>query len=610
MNKALYGVLLAVVALSPFEAGYPPLGRFLWATFTNLEAALFVLAGVFVVRLVLDSGARQQLLRLPLKWPILALLGATVVSTIFGEYRALGVQFGYRLVMGAMVYAVAWETLRSRRRLFVALSVFVGAGFVSAVLGLLEFAPGFDIQPFLKAFKPQPTTVGGMLRLSGTFEYANGAAMYFEMALPVLISIAMIFAARYLVSILFGEGQVSEGKRRFVLALLYVATGIYMVALILTFSRAALGGVVVALAVFAVAAIIKGRASKVEAYSPLEPQTSPGYEIELRRVWRSLAVVVGVMAVGGAVVLATQPMFRLRLLTENDLDWYKATVTAEPLPDLSAREVISVPVTLRNDGQMEWPASGVLPVRVSYHWLSATENVYLVFDGLRSPLPHDVAPGETVSVLAIVQAPPQPGRYRFEWDMVHENVTWFDRKQGMKGEIRAYIINEAVAEVVGSQQPPASAMPPPLDVEAIADTTSVERTKLWRVAWKMFLAHPITGVGPDGFRNLYGEYAGVTDWNRNIFTNNTYIEMFTNLGIVGGAAFLWLAGLALWRAVRGLLRMPTGPSWLLGVGTTSALVAFFAHGVVDYFLFSTPIYVVFWFLLAASAASVRTVGSR
>lgn len=620
MNRVLYGALLVVLVLSPFEAGYPPLGRFLWATYTNLEVILFVLAGVYVLTLLLDKGARGRLLKLPLLWPIVAFLAACVVSTVFAEYKSLGLQFIYRVLMGVMVYAAAWESLRGRRRLLTALSVFVGAGLVSALIGLLEFAPGLNVQPFLRAFKPQATTVGGMLRLSGTFEYANGAAMFFEMALPVLVSLAILFGSRRLIAELFGEGTVTEKKRWVVLALLYVGVGVFMMALILTFSRAALAGVIIAFGVFAVAAIVgrseeerrtkgesrSGRRDQLSTIKNQQPAPAPRRAIVRRPlsfvgpiIWRSLAVAAGVMVAGALLVFLTQPMFRLRLLTQNDLDWYKATVTADPLPQLSARQIITAPVTVRNDGRMVWPSGGVLPIHVSYHWMSATEDVYLVFDGLRSGLPRDVSPGETVSVLAIVQAPPRPGNYRLQWDLVHENVTWFDRKQGMTGEIRAYNISEAVA--VGSQIPPSSTMPPPVGVQAIADTTSVSRTKLWRVAFSMFLAHPITGVGPDGFRNLYGKYAGEADWNRNIYTNNMYIEMFANLGLLGGLAFLWLVGSAMWRAVRDLLRATVGPVWILGVGATAALVAFFAHGMVDYFLFSTPIYVIFWFLIAASS---------
>ncbi|MEP6776193.1 MAG: hypothetical protein ABJA50_11420, partial [Chloroflexota bacterium] len=58
--------------------------------------------------------------------------------------------------------------------------------------------------------------------------------------------------------------------------------------------------------------------------------------------------------------------------------------------------------------------------------------------------------------------------------------------------------------------------------------------------------------------------------------------------------------LAPWKAGRALLTLQDGPLWLLGLGTTASLVAFFTHGVIDYFLFSTPLYVIFWFLLSIS----------
>jgi O-antigen ligase len=148
-----------------------------------------------------------------------------------------------------------------------------------------------------------------------------------------------------------------------------------------------------------------------------------------------------------------------------------------------------------------------------------------------------------------------------------------------------------------------AAMPPPLSADVLvkSDQSTVERLQLWRVAFRMFRAHPITGVGPDGFRNLYGPYAGVQEWNRNIYTNNTYIEMFVNLGILGGMAFLWLGGLGLWLATRNILREPPDGKWALGLGATAAVVAFFFHGLGDYFLFSTPLYILFWLLLAVSA---------
>ncbi|MEO5953146.1 MAG: hypothetical protein ABIQ44_11830, partial [Chloroflexia bacterium] len=372
MSKVLFGALLIVLAASPFEAGYPPLGRFLWATYTNLEVLLFVLGGVYALTVIFNKEARGRLLRLPLLWPIIAFVAACAISAVFAEYKSLGLQFTYRILMGVLVYAVAYEALRGRRRLLASLLVFVGAGLLSAMFGLLEFAPALNIEPLLHAFKPQPTTVGGMLRLSGTFEYANGAAMYFEMALPVLVSIAMLFSSRRLVAELFGEGSITEKRRWVVASVLYLGIGIYMMALILTFSRAALGGVVVALGIFAIFALLRRARSTSRKSTENSQLTTRSSQPVTGVIWRSLIISSLAMVVGAALVFVTQPMFRLRLLTQNDLDWYRATVTADPLPQLAARQVITVPVQVRNDGRMVWPALGVLPIHVSYHWMSAT----------------------------------------------------------------------------------------------------------------------------------------------------------------------------------------------------------------------------------------------
>ena len=583
-ERVLLAALLLVLAMSPFEAGYPPLGRFLMATFTNLEVTLFVLAGAWLVRVVTYPRALLRLRRLPLLWPIVALVSASIVSTLFGEYHALGMQFTYRLVMGALVYATVWEVLRSRGRLFAALSTFVTAGLVSAALGLLEFFPALNIQPWLRTFKPQPTTVGGVLRLSGSFEYANGAAAYFEMLLPVLVAVVVLFSSRNWLDVMFAPRSISVRTRRVVLILLVAAVGTVSVALVLTLSRAALMALLLGIVLLAVTFVVRFRRTSGDS--------SPG------SLLRPLGVVALVMLAGGMLVFLTQPMFRLRLVTQNDRDWYRAVLSAPPLPALHARQEVVVPVTLRNDGVMTWEASGVLPIQVSYHWMSPDKELYLLFDGARTTLPHDVAPGETVSVHAIVRAPDEPGEYRLQWDLVHENVTWFDRKEGMTADLRTYTIAPGPV-VAGAAQPPAAPMEQ-LSVQAVSDSASVERLKLWRVAWHMFLDHPIVGVGPDGFRNMYGQYAGLTEWNRNIFTNNMYIEMFTNLGLLGGLSFLALILVALRRIARNVLRRPAGPVWLLGLGASAAVIAFFAHGFVDYFLFATPLYVLFWFLLGVA----------
>ncbi len=84
-------------------------------------------------------------------------------------------------------------------------------------------------------------------------------------------------------------------------------------------------------------------------------------------------------------------------------------------------------VRVHNAGVETWPWQEHHPiqVRVAYHWRSRNGSV-LVHDGLRTPMPHTVRPGESLVMLVTVAPPSRPGAYLLELDLVHENVRWFE----------------------------------------------------------------------------------------------------------------------------------------------------------------------------------------
>jgi hypothetical protein len=75
---------------------------------------------------------------------------------------------------------------------------------------------------------------------------------------------------------------------------------------------------------------------------------------------------------------------------------------------------------VENAGSATW----LEDIACSYHWLDALGNP-IVWDGLRTPLPRAVPPGERISLEASVRAPMPPGRYRFALDLVAEHRAWF-----------------------------------------------------------------------------------------------------------------------------------------------------------------------------------------
>jgi hypothetical protein len=91
---------------------------------------------------------------------------------------------------------------------------------------------------------------------------------------------------------------------------------------------------------------------------------------------------------------------------------------AQPEP-YAPGEVRALDVRTTNLGSETWRggAGGLPEVRLAYRGLPSA---------LRTPLPHDLAPGETTIVPVTIEAPAEPGRHRLIVDLVHERHRWFD----------------------------------------------------------------------------------------------------------------------------------------------------------------------------------------
>jgi hypothetical protein len=82
-------------------------------------------------------------------------------------------------------------------------------------------------------------------------------------------------------------------------------------------------------------------------------------------------------------------------------------------------------VRVRNDGSERWPCRlrQRPEIRLSYRWLE--EDGSERSEGPRSPLPREVAPGETLLAPVHVIAPDEALQLLLEIDLVHEHVRWF-----------------------------------------------------------------------------------------------------------------------------------------------------------------------------------------
>jgi putative inorganic carbon (HCO3(-)) transporter len=144
------------------------------------------------------------------------------------------------------------------------------------------------------------------------------------------------------------------------------------------------------------------------------------------------------------------------------------------------------------------------------------------------------------------------------------------------------------------------------------DSSAIRRYVENVAAWRVFLDHPIVGVGPGHFAayysNDYGNRVGLVEQTHGYRAHNLYFEVLAETGVIGFICFLAVPiaiGHDLWRERRRLMRVH--PS--LAYTATALFVALGAYGVSAIFdHLSYQRY--FWLLLAVSAAALRTIRSE
>jgi SAM-dependent methyltransferase len=104
--------------------------------------------------------------------------------------------------------------------------------------------------------------------------------------------------------------------------------------------------------------------------------------------------------------------------------------------------VFDLPVTVVNRGQAGWATEGQVPVFASYHLYRRDGGTRTVaaFDNQRTALGPYLPPGDRRLIRLRVTAPPTPGEYELEIDLVHEARCWFAEKGGTPATVRLHVV--------------------------------------------------------------------------------------------------------------------------------------------------------------------------
>lgn len=122
---------------------------------------------------------------------------------------------------------------------------------------------------------------------------------------------------------------------------------------------------------------------------------------------------------------------RMPAVTEPLPEWqvqgsYDAAYAAPAMPpDLPRGQEVTIDVTITNRSWRVWTSERTeRPILISHHWLDSARRA-VDYDGLRTPLPRPLAPGDECVAAVRVRTPAAAGSYLLEIDLVEEGVSWF-----------------------------------------------------------------------------------------------------------------------------------------------------------------------------------------
>ncbi len=546
-------ILLALLAFSlPFELD-TPLFHLGPIAVTNVELLLGLVLLTAVYRAI-RYKIHPTIPRSLLLW-VVAFLLILLLSIIFAPNNQTNAfKASLRLVTGLALALFAIPILvRNGAQLRLVLWATLSGGLLAAAIGLWEYGQNRELL-WLAPLRQQPTVAGAFIRLTGPFDYANQAAMFIEATLPILILTLTFLWSK----------QKTVVHKISILVLGGLMSLFYLQAAFLTFSRTSVA--TIALVGLLMAALLWQRHSQSKN--------------KMSMLWLGVTTAVLILT-----LLNTQfnNIFRLRLQTEGDNEWYRAELIAPELWQMESNEKRIIPITLTNDGALTWRSVGNQPFNLGARWLNNEDE--MTYGEPRWPFATPVTPGQTVTMDVLLQAPAQAGTYELIWDVVQEQVTWFGVKSNK------YTISQ-VTVTAGKQPKPSNTVAPSTTWEYPLPIP--DRRTLWLTAFTLWQQRPLLGIGADNYRLTYGQALGATSWNETIHSNNWYIETAVSLGILGS---LLVFGGMLILCIDMLRTLRQKTISFAQIALAAGIFAFFIHGLLDFFLLFNATGILFWLLL-------------
>jgi len=140
------------------------------------------------------------------------------------------------------------------------------------------------------------------------------------------------------------------------------------------------------------------------------------------------------------------------------------------------------------------------------------------------------------------------------------------------------------------------------------DDSNELRLRIWKAGWRMFLDHPVLGVGAGQFRTAYGTVYSGREHGPWMQPHNLLVQVGCELGLVGLVIFGYFV-FQIVKANRSILRLKGRSAYKVNYEVGVACGALLA-GVAVVSVFGHTLYRPYWYLLGGMVAANRFVADQ
>lgn len=148
------------------------------------------------------------------------------------------------------------------------------------------------------------------------------------------------------------------------------------------------------------------------------------------------------------------------------------------------------------------------------------------------------------------------------------------------------------------------------DFFVFTDTSSIDRKIIWQAGWKMFMFKPWIGVGLGTFMFNFKRFV-IEKYPHGVpYAHNCYLQMASEIGIIGLSAFLFIIGLFFYHGLKFLRSKERNFFWYVLLASQAAILGYCVQMGVDTILYSLDLGMLFWLVLGIGVAAMQNLKSR